>query len=243
MAGPDLPIGLAVAIIMDGNGRWAQKRDLSVTEGHRAGGRALRRTVEESLDLSIAELTVYAFSTENWTRDPAEVTGLMELFHELLTTETPDLHQQGVRMRFIGRREGLPTNLVERMRTSEDLTSDNTAMTLTIAFNYGGRAEIVDAARAVAAEQGANAISEESIAAALYEPQLRDPDIIIRTAGEQRTSNFLIWQGAYSELVFVDTFWPDFGRGDLLVALSEFSNRERRFGGREAKAVETGVAP
>ncbi|MBC7644090.1 MAG: di-trans,poly-cis-decaprenylcistransferase [Thermoleophilia bacterium] len=223
---------------MDGNGRWATRRDLPVTEGHRAGGTALRRATEAALDLHVSELTVYAFSTENWRREAPEVEGIMELFVELLTREVPDLNEEGVRMRFMGRREGLSGHVIERMEWAESATVTNTRMTLTIAFNYGGRAEIVDAARALAARDGADAITEESISAALYLGDLRDPDLIIRTAGEQRTSNFMVWQGAYSELVFTDTLWPDFNIADLAAALRDYAHRERRFGGRDA-AVPT----
>lgn len=234
-----LPTGCSVAIIMDGNGRWAQRRNLPVTEGHRAGGRALRRTVEAALDLGIAELTVYAFSTENWTREPAEVAGLMQLFSELLTTETPDLHKQGVQMRFLGRQDGLPTDLVAQMREAEQLTVANDRMTLAIAFNYGGRAEVVDAARKVVLAHGVDALSEAAISSALYEPSMREPDVIVRTAGELRTSNFMIWQGAYAELVFLDTLWPDFGLDDLTEVLQQYAGRERRYGGRVEAEVGT----
>ena len=227
---------------MDGNGRWAVRRGLPVTEGHRVGGTALRRATEAALDLRISELTVYAFSTENWRREAPEVEGIMELFVELLTREVPDLHEEGVRMRFMGRRAGLSDHVVERMEWAESTTHDNTSMTLTIAFNYGGRAEIVDAARAIAADGGVEAITEDSLSGALYLPDLRDPDMIIRTAGEQRTSNFLIWQGAYAELVFTDTLWPDFDIGDLSAALREYGQRERRFGGRDAAAIEVAGA-
>lgn len=227
-----VPRGLSVAIIMDGNGRWAAQRDVPVTEGHRAGGKALRRTVEAALELGVRELTVYAFSTENWRRSPDEVAGIMSLFLELLEREAPDLHEQGVRMRFMGRREGLDDSLLQRMRWAEQLTLDNERMTLVIAFNYGGRAEIVDAARELARAGSADAIDETAISSALYLPDLREPDVIVRTAGEQRTSNFLLWQGAYSELVFTDTLWPDFDASALRDALATFARRERRFGGR-----------
>jgi undecaprenyl diphosphate synthase len=228
----DLPVGLAVAIIMDGNGRWAQQHGLPVTEGHRAGGTALRRATEAALDLHVTELTVYAFSTENWRRDADEVDGIMALFVELVTREAPELFERGCRMRFTGRREGLASFITERMEWAEQLTRTAEQMTLTIAFNYGGRAEIADAARRIAREHGADAITEESIGEALYLPDLRDPDLIIRTAGEQRTSNFLVWQGAYSELVFTDTLWPDFDLDTLAAALREYATRERRYGGR-----------
>lgn len=229
-ARPDLP--RHIAIIMDGNGRWARRQGLSVTEGHREGGRALRRVTEAALDLGVRELTVYAFSTENWRRDADEVAGIMQLFVELVTREAPALVERGCRMRFLGRREGLEREIVERMEWAEQLTCAATRMSLVIAFNYGGRAEIVDAARRVAREGGIDAITEESISGALYAPDLAEPDLIIRTAGEQRISNFLVWQGAYSELVFTDTLWPDFSTDDLAAALREYGRRDRRFGGR-----------
>jgi undecaprenyl diphosphate synthase len=229
------PRDLAVAIIMDGNGRWADQRGLSVTEGHRAGGTALRRTVEAALDLGVAELTVYAFSTENWSRSPDEVRGIMQLFVELLEREVPDLHEQGVHMGFIGRREGLADPILECMEWAERTTADNDRLKLVIAFNYGGRAEIVDAAQSLV-EDG-RPITEEAISATLYTSRQRDPDLIIRTAGEHRISNFLIWQGAYAELVFSDVLWPDFGHDELASALGEYARRERRFGGRLATAT------
>jgi undecaprenyl diphosphate synthase len=230
--GGELPRDLAVAIIMDGNGRWAQARGLPVNEGHRAGGTALHRVVEAALDLHVSELTVYAFSTENWRRSAAEVRGLLQLFDELLLEEVPGLERQGVRVRFIGREVLLPDHLRARMQWARERTAANTRMELVIAFNYGGRAEIVDAARAVVEAGGLDALDEESLAAAMYLPDLRDPDLIVRSAGEHRTSNFLVWQGAYSELVFVDTMWPDFDEPDLRGAIAEYARRERRFGGR-----------
>jgi undecaprenyl diphosphate synthase len=217
---------------MDGNGRWAEQRGLPVTAGHREGGTSLRAATEAALDLHVSELTVYAFSTENWTRSIDEVRGIMELFVELLRREVPDLHERGVRMRFMGRREILGDEITECMEWAETLTRDNTAMTLVIAFNYGGRAEIVDAARAAIAEGGVDTLDEERLAQHLYLPDLRDPDLIIRTAGEQRMSNFLVWQGAYSEFVFVDTLWPDFDFDTLEGAIAEYARRDRRYGGR-----------
>lgn len=242
---PDgVPIGTSIAIIMDGNGRWAEQHGHDVTEGHRVGGRALRRTVEAALDLRVDELTVYAFSTENWQRPAGEVTGIMELFVELLTREVPDLDNEGVRMRFIGRHDGLSDRILERMEWAETTTRGNERMTLVIAFNYGGRAEIVDAARAIASKHGVEGITEAAISEALYLPDLRHPDLIIRTAGERRTSNFLVWQGAYSELVFTDVLWPDFGIEPLELALREYAGRDRRFGGRSPSAagVEVGAS-
>src|SRR3954452_17996241 len=192
-----------VAIIMDGNARWATERDLPVLEGHRQGARALKQTVRNAVKLDVRELTVYAFSTENWTRPRAEVEGLMAMFAELIESETPELDEQGVRMRFIGRREGVSDELCRRMDWAEAETASNTRMTLFVAFNYGGRAEIVDAARRF--EGG----DEDDFAKLLYAPEMNDPDILIRTSGERRLSNYLLWQSAYSELVFSEVLWPD----------------------------------
>jgi undecaprenyl diphosphate synthase len=230
------PTGLRVAIIMDGNGRWAERRGVSVTEGHRAGADALHRTTEAALELGVKELTVYGFSTENFGRDPDEVAGIMQLFLEQVEREAPIMVERRSRMCFMGRRELLGDEIRERMRWAEELTErDDPAMTLCIAFAYGGRAEIVDAARAaIAAGGSADALTEQSLRAHLYRPELGDPDLIVRTAGEQRTSNFLVWQSAYSELVFTDTLWPDFGTDDLAAAIDEYATRERRFGGRGA---------
>ncbi len=228
------PTGLRVAIIMDGNGRWAERRGVSVTEGHRAGADALHRTTEAALDLGVKELTVYGFSTENFGRDPEEVAGIMQLFMEQVEREAPIMVERESRMCFMGRRELLGDEIRERMRWAEALTDrPDPAMTLCIAFAYGGRAEIIDAARAVViAGGGPEALTEETLRAQLYRPELGDPDLIIRTAGEQRTSNFLVWQSAYSELVFTDALWPDFDTRDLAAAIEVYSKRERRFGGR-----------
>jgi undecaprenyl diphosphate synthase len=215
-----------VAIIMDGNGRWAQQRGVDVNEGHREGARALRRTVENAVDLGIRELTAYAFSTENWTRPGSEVEAIMELFGEMIQTQTPDLDEEGVRMRFIGRREGVSPELLQQMDWSEAVTRTNERMTLYVAFNYGGRAEILDAAE----RYGGG--GEEEFARHLYAPHMTDPDLLIRTSGERRLSNFLLWQCAYSELVFSDALWPDFDRPELEAALDEFEQRQRRFGAR-----------
>ena len=215
-----------VAIIMDGNARWASERGLHVLEGHRRGARALRATVRNAVELGVRELTVYAFSTENWTRPPEEVEGLMALFAELIETETPELDEEGVRMRFLGRREGVSDELRERMGWAERVTGANSRMSLFVAFNYGGRAEIVDAARRF--EGG----GEEDFARCLYAPEMTDPELLIRTSGEHRVSNFLLWQCAYSELVFSDALWPDFDREALAAALEEYAARERRFGAR-----------
>ena len=223
----------SIAIIMDGNGRWADSRGLPVAEGHRAGARALRRTVEAAIDLGVRSLAVYAFSTENWGRPPEEVEDLMEIFEETIEREHPDLAAQGVRTRFLGRRDRAPAALQERMKALEDETVSNSTIDLWIAFDYGGRAELVEAARRLV-ESGIDpeAIDEEAFAAALYEPDLPEPDLLIRTSGEQRISNFLLWQLAYSELVFVDRLWPDFDESDLRYALQEYAGRRRRFGGR-----------
>jgi undecaprenyl diphosphate synthase len=215
-----------VAIITDGNGRWARARDLSVNEGHRAGADNLKARLRDAAELGVEELTVYSFSTENWSRPAGEVRGLMEMFDLRIAEETPELCKEGVRMRFIGRREVLPPALVERMSWAEGLTDANTGITLFVAFNYGGRAEIVDAARSF---QGGD---EEDFRKLLYAPEMRDPDVIIRTSGERRLSNYLLWQSAYSELIFRDELWPDFSRAALEESLAEFSARRRRFGGR-----------
>jgi undecaprenyl diphosphate synthase len=215
-----------VAIIMDGNARWAAERELPVLDGHREGARALKRTVRNAVKLDVEELTVYAFSTENWTRPRWEVEGLMAMFAELIETETPELDEEGVRMRFVGRREGISERLLDRMDWAERATAGNERMTLFVAFNYGGRAEIVDAARRF--EGG----DEDDFAKLLYAPEMSDPDLLIRTSGEHRLSNYLLWQSAYSELVFSDVLWPDFDHDHLAAALEEYSARERRFGAR-----------
>lgn len=211
---------------MDGNARWAQSQGLPVLEGHRRGAKTLKETVKIAVRLGIEELTVYAFSTENWSRPRDEVEGLMAMFAELIDSETPELNEQGVRMRFIGRRDEVSERLQDRMNWAEGETEGNSRMTLFVAFNYGGRAEIVDAA---ARFQGG---TEEDFARCLYAPEMSDPDILIRTSGELRTSNFLLWQCAYSELVFSDTLWPDFSEADLQGAIDEVAARERRFGSR-----------
>jgi undecaprenyl diphosphate synthase len=215
-----------VAIIMDGNARWASERGLSTLEGHREGARTLKQTVRDAVSLEVRELTVYAFSTENWTRPRAEVEGLMAMFAELIETETPELDEEGVRMRFIGRREGVSDELVRRMDWAEEVTAGNERMVLFVAFNYGGRAEIVDAAERYAGG------GEEEFARHLYAPEMTDPELLIRTSGERRLSNYLLWQSAYSELVFSDKLWPDFEKDDLAAALGEYAARERRFGAR-----------
>jgi undecaprenyl diphosphate synthase len=215
-----------VAIITDGNGRWAQARGLPVLEGHRAGADVVKARLRDAVDLGVEELTVYSFSTENWSRAPEEVTGLMAMFGERIDRETPELHDEGVRMRFLGRRAGVPAELVEKMKWAEAKTAANDRITLYVAFNYGGRAEIVDAAARFAGGD------EADFAKLLYAPEMHDPDLVIRTSGEQRLSNYLLWQAAYSELVFVDELWPDFTREAFEAALAQYGERKRRFGGR-----------
>ena len=216
-----------VAIITDGNGRWAQRRGLPVIAGHEAGADIVKARLRDAVELGIKELTVYSFSTENWSRDDAEVSGLMEMFGRRIELETPELHAEGVRMRFVGRRTApVAPALVERMEWAEQLTADNRRITLFVAFNYGGRAEIVDAARTF------TGTSEEEFRAHLYAPDMHDPDLVIRTSGERRISNYLLWQAAYSEFVFRDELWPDFSRQAFEESLDEFAARRRRFGGR-----------
>jgi undecaprenyl diphosphate synthase len=264
MAGADTAAARYVAIITDGNGRWARGRGLPVNAGHEAGADTVKARLRDAVDLGIAELTVYSFSTENWSRSPTEVQGLFEMFSRRIAGETPELHAEGVRMRFIGRREGVPEELREQMRWAEELTEANSTITLFVAFNYGGRAEIVDAARRFAAKRVAqdaeggrarplalqsgtaapsgqveagvqpreSKSDEEEFRSCLYAPEMHDPDLIIRTSGERRLSNYLLWQSAYSELVFREELWPDFTRTALEQSLAEFSARRRRFGGR-----------
>jgi undecaprenyl diphosphate synthase len=216
-----------VAIITDGNGRWAQQRGLPVMAGHEAGADTVKARLRDAVDLGVEELTVYSFSTENWNRTPDEVSALMAMMARRIEQETPELHEEGVRMRFIGRRnDPVPPALVERMSWAEQLTSANTRITLFVAFNYGGRAEIVDAARTFTGE------TEAEFRSHLYAPEMHDPDLIIRTSGEQRISNYLLWQGAYSEFVFREELWPDFSREAFEESLQEFAVRHRRFGGR-----------
>ena len=222
-----------VACVMDGNGRWAQRRGLKRTDGHAAGEEALFDTVEGALDLGLDWLTVYAFSTENWRRPKDEVKFLMNFNESILLRRRDELHERGVRMRFIGRRDWrVPKRLLRRMEEAENLTAGNRGMTFTMAFNYGGRAELVDAVRAIVAEGiPAAKIDEKTIVGHLYAPDMPDPDLMIRTSGEFRTSNYLLWQLAYSELVFTEVLWPDFRREHLFEAVREFQRRERRFGG------------
>jgi undecaprenyl diphosphate synthase len=215
-----------VAIITDGNGRWAKQQGVSVEQGHQAGADNVKARLRDAVDLGIRELTVYSFSTENWSRSPEEVNALMAMFSERILAETPELHAEGVRMRFLGRREGVDPELIEQMEWAEQTTAANERITLYVAFNYGGRAEIVDAARSF------TGTTEEEFRAHLYAPEMHDPELIVRTSGEQRLSNYLMWQSAYSELVFTDVLWPDFSRADLEAALQEYDARQRRFGGR-----------
>jgi len=215
-----------VAIITDGNGRWAAERGLPAVEGHRAGADTVKARLRDAAEFGIEELTVFSFSTENWQRPRAEVEGLMAMFAERIERETPELDAEGVRMRFVGRREGVAANLQERMDWAETTTAANTRITLFVAFNYGGRAEILDAARSFAGN------TEAEFRDHLYAPEMNDPDLLIRTSGEQRISNFLLWQCAYSELVFSEPLWPDFDRAAFEAALGEYETRRRRFGGR-----------
>jgi undecaprenyl diphosphate synthase len=216
-----------VAIITDGNGRWAKGRHLPVVAGHEAGADTVKARLRDAVELGIDELTVYSFSTENWNRSKREVSALMAMFGRRIKGETPELHDQGVRMRFIGRRsDPVPPKLVAQMEWAEELTAANTRITLFVAFNYGGRAEIVDAARTFTGGD------EAEFRAHLYAPDMHDPDLIIRTSGERRISNYLLWQGAYAEFVFRDELWPDFSRQAFEESLEEFASRRRRFGGR-----------
>ncbi len=231
---PDASGPRYVAIITDGNGRWAEGRHLPVIAGHRAGADVVKDRLRDAARLGIEELTVYSFSTENWTRSPAEVGGLMEMFGERIDRETPELHAEGVRMRFIGRRDGVSSKLRSKMDWAEETTAGNERITLFVAFNYGGRAEIVDAARSFSGE------TEEEFRRHLYAPEMHDPDLLIRTSGEQRISNYLLWQCAYSEFVFRDELWPDFTREAFDATLQEYRNRQRRFGAREPQRGATG---
>jgi undecaprenyl diphosphate synthase len=215
-----------VAIITDGNGRWARCRGLPVLAGHEAGADTVKARLRDAAEFGIEELTVYSFSTENWNRPQAEVDGLMAMFAERIDRETPELDDEGVRMRFVGRRQGLDPELVRRMDWAEEKTGGNDRITLFVAFNYGGRAEIVDAARTFRGE------TEEEFRRHLYAPDMHDPDLLIRTSGELRISNYLLWQLAYAEFVFRDELWPDFSREAFVESLEEYAARGRRFGGR-----------
>jgi undecaprenyl diphosphate synthase len=245
MAGAGQPVAARyVAIITDGNGRWARERGVPVNDGHDAGADTVKARLRDAAELGIEEFTVYSFSTENWSRPTEEVQGLMQMFSRRIAGETPELHEEGVRMRFIGRREGVDERLTEQMQWAEELTGANERITLFVAFNYGGRAEILDAARRFAGKRVAQAAEgrqagplahqsdEDEFRACLYAPEMHDPDLIIRTSGERRLSNYLLWQSAYSELVFREEMWPDFTREALEQSLAEYAERRRRFGGR-----------
>jgi undecaprenyl diphosphate synthase len=216
-----------VAIITDGNGRWAKREGVSVAAGHRAGADIVKARLRDAVDLGVKELTVYSFSTENWSRPRTEVRALMRMFSQRILAETPELHDEGVRVRFIGRRDGVAGRLADQMDWAQDLTERNDRITLFVAFNYGGRAEILDAA---ARFDGGE---EADFRALLYAPEMHDPDLIIRTSGEKRLSNYLLWQSAYAEFVFRDELWPDFTREVFQQSLAEFTSRRRRFGGRK----------
>lgn len=215
-----------VAIIMDGNGRWAHQHGVPIAEGHKAGADTVKARLRDAVDLGVRELTLYSFSTENWNRPQDEVDALMALFSARIIDETPELHEEGVKMRFVGRREGVLPELLEQMQWAEEKTAANTRITLFVAFNYGGRSEILDAA---AQYTGGG---EDEFRKLLYAPEMHDPDLLIRTSGEQRISNYLLWQAAYSELHFTDVLWPDFSREDFEEALASYEARVRRFGGR-----------
>ena len=215
-----------VAIITDGNGRWAKRHGVSVAAGHNAGADTVKARLRDAVALGVRELTVYSFSTENWSRPAKEVSALMRMFSRRIKAETPELRDEGVRMRFIGRREGVSSSLARQMDWAEAETAHNQQITLFVAFNYGGRAEILDAA---ARFEGGD---EDDFRALLYAPEMHDPDLIIRTSGEQRLSNYLLWQSAYSELVFRDELWPDFTREAFEESLAQYAGRRRRYGGR-----------
>lgn len=223
----------SVAVIMDGNGRWAEAHGLPVAAGHREGTRALRRTVEAAIEQGVRSLAVYAFSTENWARPADEVETLMEILSDTIDRELPDLARQGVRTRFIGRRDRVPAELRARMADLEQATAPLDTLDLWIAFDYGGRAEIAEAARRIVADGlSPDEVDEGAVAARLYAPELPEVDLLVRTSGEMRISNFMLWEAAYAELVFTDTLWPDFGEDDLRDALEQFASRRRRFGSR-----------
>jgi undecaprenyl diphosphate synthase len=233
-----------VAVIMDGNGRWANQRGLPRNAGHEAGEAALFDTVEGALELGIGDLTVYAFSTENWKRPPSEVRFLLGFNESLLVCRADELHERRVRVRFIGRRtRPVPKRLVDLMESTEALTADDDRLTLRIAFNYGGRNELADAAKAAAEDLAAGRIKRidaRAIEARLYDPQMPPVDLLVRTSGEQRLSNFLPWQAAYAELVFTETLWPDFDRHELARCVAAFQARDRRFGGAVDHVTEAG---
>ena len=220
-----------IACVMDGNGRWAQERGLPRTEGHEAGEEALFDVVEGAIEAGLEWLTVYAFSTENWRRPPEEVRFLLDFNEQIILKRRDQLHERNVRIRFIGRRDRrVPRRVIRRMEEAEVLTRANTGLTFTVAFNYGGRAELVDAVQRIV-DSGLRRVSERTVARHLYDPDMPDPDLVIRTSGERRVSNFLLWELAYSELIFSDILWPDFRREDLFTAIKEYQDRERRYGG------------
>jgi undecaprenyl diphosphate synthase len=226
-----------VGVIMDGNGRWASRRGLPVQAGHRAGTKALKRLIQAALRRGVRQLSVYTFSTENWSRPADEVDSLMDLVIEMIDSEVPELDEQGVRVVFIGRRAGLSDALRAKLQEAEDRTAGNERLVLFIAFNYGGRAEVIDAVRDLIAEGApAESVDEEAVAARLYAPDMRPPDVVVRTSGELRLSNFLLWQSAYSELYFSPLLWPDFDEGEFDRMLVDFARRSRRFGRREEAA-------
>ena len=234
-----------VAIIMDGNGRWAAARGLPRVEGHRRGVEALRRTVRAAGELGISVLTIFSFSSENWTRPPSEIRDLMGLLRRFIRNDLADLHRQNVRVRIVGERDGIDRDICLLLQEAEDLKRGNDGLTLVVAFNYGARQEIARAARCLAIEVAAGRLAADDVTADrlgtyLHAPDIPDPDVIIRTSGEQRLSNFLLWQAAYSELVFVPINWPDFDRAALEEAIAEYRRRERRFGGLAARAASTG---
>lgn len=235
-----LEIPRHVAIIMDGNGRWAAARGLPRVEGHRRGVEALRRTLRAAGEIGIQFITIFSFSSENWSRPASEIRDLMGLLRRFIRNDLAELHKNGIRIRVIGERDNLDADVRRLLEEAEELTRDNDRLTLVVAFNYGARQEIAGAVRRIAEEVAAGKLDAASIDANtvsrfLDAPDLPDPDLIIRTSGEQRLSNFLLWQAAYSELVFVSTFWPDFDRGTLENAIAEYSKRERRFGGLTAR--------
>ena len=235
MTEPSLRVPHHVGIIMDGNGRWAKLQGKSVNFGHRAGVRAIKRVMYACDDLGVKVLSIYAFSTENWSRSRREVGGLMRLFEETVQKEFDELHERGIKVHISGRRVGLSQHLVKMLEDAEERTRDNRKGVLNVCLNYGGRAEIVDAARRLVADGVApEAIDERALAERLYVPDLPDPDLVIRTANESRLSNFLLWQSAYSEFYVTPTLWPDFAKSHLEEAIAEYQKRERRFGGRTA---------
>jgi undecaprenyl diphosphate synthase len=237
---PDLRVPAHIGVIMDGNGRWAQARGKPRTEGHVAGVRALRALVESCITYGVGYLTVFSFSSENWTRPRDEVSFIFGLLRRFVASDLEKLHRNNVRVRIIGSREGLDEGLRRLIAEVETTTAMNTGLRLQVAFNYGGKAEIAEAVRRIAAQVAAGRlkpedITEETISRALYTAGLPDPDLVIRTSGEQRFSNFLLWQSAYAELAFVDAYWPDFDERQFLDVLADYSGRDRRYGGVEAQ--------